>query len=344
MIRDCTFVMNTAGSGAAVFCLGESQPRITGCQMQSNSSVGLGGAIAVADGAFAAIDNCEIWDNVGGDGGGICVSAARAVITDCRIRDNVADFGGGLSFISALDVHVGDTDLDGNRSLFFGGGVHASTSVFSMTGCRIAECHSDGEAGAIHLYESHGTIQGSQITGNYSLGEVGGVHLYLSSLDVTATEIHGNDVGISIVGAPLETVDARYNWWGDETGPYHPIENPGGLGDAVSDHVDFAPWNLVAAADDTERALASLRSFPNPFRAATTIRFSLGRRATVRLEVYDVSGRRLTTLIDGPREAGEQKTVWDASASCRRGIAGGVYFVRLWTDGAVQSHKVSWLR
>jgi len=36
--------------------------------------------------------------------------------------------------------------------------------------------------------------------------------------------------------------DARYNWWGDQSGPYHPTINPTGLGDMVSDYVDFIPW------------------------------------------------------------------------------------------------------
>jgi YD repeat-containing protein len=36
--------------------------------------------------------------------------------------------------------------------------------------------------------------------------------------------------------------DARYNWWGDATGPYHPLLNPTGLGDQVSDDVLFDPW------------------------------------------------------------------------------------------------------
>ena len=37
-------------------------------------------------------------------------------------------------------------------------------------------------------------------------------------------------------------IDAENNWWGDASGPYHPTENPDGLGDAVSDYVDFEPW------------------------------------------------------------------------------------------------------
>ena len=37
-------------------------------------------------------------------------------------------------------------------------------------------------------------------------------------------------------------VDARNNWWGDASGPYHPTLNSGGLGDEVSNNVDFDPW------------------------------------------------------------------------------------------------------
>jgi len=39
-----------------------------------------------------------------------------------------------------------------------------------------------------------------------------------------------------------ETVDARYNWWGDPSGPYHPTLNLDGLGNEVSENVVFEPW------------------------------------------------------------------------------------------------------
>jgi len=37
-------------------------------------------------------------------------------------------------------------------------------------------------------------------------------------------------------------LDAEHNWWGDATGPYHPVTNPVGLGDEVSDNVNYDPW------------------------------------------------------------------------------------------------------
>ncbi len=55
-----------------------------------------------------------------------------------------------------------------------------------------------------------------------------------------------NDISGNLFGVrnsrTTSTVDARNVWWGDASGPYHPTLNPGGLGNAVSDHVLFDPW------------------------------------------------------------------------------------------------------
>ena len=41
------------------------------------------------------------------------------------------------------------------------------------------------------------------------------------------------------------TIQAEENFFGDDTGPYHPDQNPSGTGDTLSDHVDFAPWRDI---------------------------------------------------------------------------------------------------
>ncbi|UCG71175.1 MAG: right-handed parallel beta-helix repeat-containing protein [Thermoplasmata archaeon] len=47
--------------------------------------------------------------------------------------------------------------------------------------------------------------------------------------------VYNDDSGI--------TIDSINNWWGHESGPYHPTENPLGQGDKVSDDVDFKPFS-----------------------------------------------------------------------------------------------------
>ncbi|MCX6639150.1 MAG: SBBP repeat-containing protein [bacterium] len=63
---------------------------------------------------------------------------------------------------------------------------------------------------------------------------------------------------------------------------------------------------------------------PNPFNPTTTIRYELPTNSHVSLEVFDVSGRLVTTLINGMREVGNHEVTFDAS-----GLAAGVYVYRL---------------
>jgi hypothetical protein len=41
---------------------------------------------------------------------------------------------------------------------------------------------------------------------------------------------------------PTITINATYNWWGHSSGPFHPITNPLGLGDWVSDFINYSDW------------------------------------------------------------------------------------------------------
>jgi len=60
---------------------------------------------------------------------------------------------------------------------------------------------------------------------------------------VQYSNIYSNtEYGISASGNDACAINARYNWWGDDSGPYHPVNNTGGKGDNVTDYVDFNPW------------------------------------------------------------------------------------------------------
>ena len=78
------------------------------------------------------------------------------------------------------------------------------------------------------------------------------------------------------------------------------------------------------------------QNYPNPFKANTTIDYSLPRAEWVRLEVYDVLGRKVDTLVDAFQEAGPHSAVWDGSLN----IASGVYVYRLRTSSRVLSRTM----
>jgi len=100
---------------------------------------------------------------------------------------------------------------------------------------------SQNDHAAIILEDSEGfSIENCTITNN----EVG-INLTSSSRNtkISYNEISSNsDHGIFIDQSDGQTLDATYNWFGHSTGPYHPLINPGGMGDDVSDEVDFLHW------------------------------------------------------------------------------------------------------
>jgi hypothetical protein len=70
------------------------------------------------------------------------------------------------------------------------------------------------------------------------------------------------------------------------------------------------------------------RNYPNPFNIATAIPYRLPSAAAVKLEVFDLLGRRVATLIYGFQQPGNKNVVWNAD-----GHASGMYFYRLTVDG-----------
>jgi len=79
---------------------------------------------------------------------------------------------------------------------------------------------------------------------------------------------------------------------------------------------------------------------PNPAQGGTGIVFGLPSEGTVRLAVYDVSGRAVRTLVSGSLAAGEHAVVWDGRDEGGRAVSGGVYLYRLETQGRTITRKM----
>ena len=74
---------------------------------------------------------------------------------------------------------------------------------------------------------------------------------------------------------------------------------------------------------------AMLRVHPNPFNPRTTIRYTVPAAGPVEVAVFDLAGRRVTTLWSGHREAGPHELVWEGRDAASGPAAAGVYLVRV---------------
>ncbi len=93
--------------------------------------------------------------------------------------------------------------------------------------------------------------------------------------------------------------------------------------------------NIRESEAEVPLTIKLLQNYPNPFNPTTRIPYSLDHDADVSLNVYDITGRRVASLVHGRQSAGSYQFLFDAS-----GLAGGMYIYRLQADGITLSRKM----
>ncbi len=93
-----------------------------------------------------------------------------------------------------------------------------------------------------------------------------------------------------------------------------------------------APVGVTSAESEEElpEEVLLMGNYPNPFNPVTTIRYALPQAARVRLAVYDMLGREVAALVDGPQPAGRHAARFDANA-----LPSGAYVYRLQADNEI---------
>jgi hypothetical protein len=153
--------------------------------------------------------------------------------------------------------------------------------------------------------------------------------------------------GVGAQGATLvlQQVGGTGNNGGDSAGPYQvgftlgmPLVGDSGAAQVT---VSFGFWSLIdgemapTPAPDSELPVASqiFQNYPNPLQSSTSLDFRIAADKSagavpVRLEVFDVAGRRIATLVDEAHAPGQYTVHWDGRDEFGREVASGVYFAR----------------
>lgn len=105
--------------------------------------------------------------------------------------------------------------------------------------------------------------------------------------------------------------------------------------DALVAFFNFSATAAVFPGSGVEPGLSAPEAWPNPSRGACRVSFALASAGDVRLDVYDVSGRRLARLGQGRFLAGPHVVEWDGRDASGARVSAGHYFVRLESAGQV---------
>ena len=81
-------------------------------------------------------------------------------------------------------------------------------------------------------------------------------------------------------------------------------------------------------------------NYPNPFNPTTTISYQIATDSMAKLDIYNIKGQFVKTLVNEPKVMGEHQAVWDGKDFRGKGVASGVFFVRLSSAGKSSVHKM----
>ncbi len=85
-------------------------------------------------------------------------------------------------------------------------------------------------------------------------------------------------------------------------------------------------------------------NYPNPFNPSTSISFALPRKARVILEIYNVQGARVKTLVEDSREVGNHTVIWDGTDTSGNRVVSGLYLCRMKTSRFQQTIRMLFLK
>ncbi len=97
---------------------------------------------------------------------------------------------------------------------------------------------------------------------------------------------------------------------------------------AVDDDADLLPYSILV-----------YQNYPNPFNASTTIRYNLSEPSDVTVDIFDLLGRKVETLVEKRHKAGYHQTTWNADA-----LPSGVYYYRVKAGDYSETKKMLLLK
>jgi len=342
-----TIRSNSASGGGGIYCFLYSNPTINSNTITSNFARDSGGGIYCALCSSKITDN-TIRGNSANDGGGIHCYNSSPTINSNTIDGNWAYLGGGIYCWDSDDT-ISNNIISGNSAENSGGGIHcaqSSTTLSNNTMSGNSACY----GGGIYCLASIPIITNTILWGDTAAN---GAEIYVQSGNPTVRycDVQGGWEGVGNID-----VDPRFR--DPEAGDFHlmadycgdPDNSPcidvghpdsldalldcfHGLGTDTADMGAYGGNNSgwPTGIDDDEdnipvipRQFLLYRNYPNPFNATTVIDYQLPVSNRVKLEIYNILGQEVATLVDEKQQAGYRSVIWDASD-----VSSGLYFYKL---------------
>jgi len=340
------------GGGGGIVCR-DGTIAISGNDITGNDGDG-GGGLSLARCSGSIVDNFISGNWAGsctdGIGGGLYCHSSDLVISNNIIRGNNSFYGGGLVFRESSPI-IDHCLITSNGAESLGAAIYCvDASPIFANNTISGNITWEGQAGGIYSEASDLIILNTIIWGDSAAAQPYEILLdSLSTLDITYSDIQGGWSGQGNIDMdPLfrDPGNRDFHLMADYCGdPYNsPCIDAGhpdsldvlldcfrGLGTDRCDMGAYGGRNSgwPTGVDDDSNPIVPKQfllhqNYPNPFNATTVIGYRLTSPRYVKLEIFNLFGQRLATLVDCRQPGGNRSVIWDASE-----FSSGVYFYRL---------------
>ncbi len=108
--------------------------------------------------------------------------------------------------------------------------------------------------------------------------------------------------------------------------------------------INGVQYGVILSVDDGQNTLIpediKLHVYPNPFNPTTTISYSLKSAGNVRLDIFNVRGQLVRSLINANQASGKHSVVWNGMDESNSAVSSGVYYYRMTTKDYTKTSKM----
>ncbi|MDH3891870.1 MAG: right-handed parallel beta-helix repeat-containing protein [candidate division Zixibacteria bacterium] len=356
VISNNTISDNTGNyGGGGIYSTGSDSLSITNNTITLNTGLS-GGGIALRNGSSGTtsdntISSCST-STTAGYGGGIYCNGSSPTIADNTLIGNYANKSGGgiYCYSSSPDIEgnvICKNDVDNNNG--YGGGISLhNNSAPDITNNTLSDNYAKKYGGGIYFESSSSsTVLNTIVWGNdANHGEDVRVDNSAGTpsfdyCDVGDTADISDYIGTGVISADPDYCDtANDDYSISSTSPCDGAGQSGADIGALGVGCTGSPRAGVSDDPALLPGVFSLdQNYPNPFNPSTTINFALPIAAQVKLEIFNIVGQRVTTVIDGQMDAGIHQVTWGSGNH-----ASGIYLYRLSAGSFIETKKMILLK
>jgi len=324
-LDNCTFSGNSADRRSGMNIRGEDVSfNISNCIFDNNTATTYAAGISLSKYCQGGLINCLFASNhadTGGEdwnsGGASVWSEANVDIINCTFVDNTAAYGAGLT--------VGGGGIANSLNCIYWGNSNGQIALdtYDNLGGNLTIEYCDVQYGNDSVNIS------PESTLNWGDGNINAAPLFIGSGQFPFSLQDGSpcvNTGIpDTTGLNLPELDLA--------------GNPRVFGGRIEMGA-YENQNVVVGTKYMP-SLGSIqfKAYPNPFSNKTTIEYSLYNQDLVLLEIFDIKGQKITTLVNEKQHAGKYQIEFDAA-----GLPAGIYFYSLKTSQGKQTGKMVLMR